>query len=255
MRLAPVLGVALLFGATAWAGDRSADAERFCEATACASDVTAWFAGPVSRYGHKVLGDTPEWSDLVYQDGASGTRIFNLSDTRVFEDIAPRLVDLDADGQPEIVVVESDMASGARLSVYGVEGDVLALKGAAPFIGRRNRWLAPAGIADLDGDGSLEIAYVEKPHIGGTLRIFSWRDGTLVHLADAPGFSNHRIGQNFITGSVRDCGTGPELVLPEFRWSTLLAVRFDGATFTQRSISDRTDRETVARALACEPLE
>ena len=29
------------------------------------------------------------------------------------------------------------------------------------------------------------------------------RDGALVQIAEAPGFSNHRIGQDFITGGVR----------------------------------------------------
>ena len=254
MRWAPIFGLALLAGASASAGDRSADAVSYCEDPGCGGRV-AWFSGPTNRYGHAVLGDTPEWGDLVYQDPAMGTRVFNLAQNRVFEDIAPRLADLDGDGVPEVVVVESDMSSGARLSVYAQDGEVLALKAAAPFIGRRNRWLAPAGIADLDGDGTVEIAYVEKPHIGGVLRIWSWRAGNLQEIAFAPGFSNHRIGQDFITGGVRDCGSGPELVLPDFRWSGLLAVRLEGATIQREVVSDMTDRQTVNRALACEALE
>jgi len=84
---------------------------------------------------------------------------------------------------------------------------------------------------DFDGDGVLDVAYVETPHIGGTLRIWSFADNEARQIASDPGYSNHRIGQNFITGGVRDCGKGPELVLPNAGWTkTILAWLGGGAS-------------------------
>jgi hypothetical protein len=42
-----------------------------------------------------------------------------------------------------------------------------------PWIGQRFRWLAPVAAADLDGDGAMELAYVDRPHLARTLRV--WR--------------------------------------------------------------------------------
>jgi hypothetical protein len=77
-------------------------------------------------------------------------------------------------------------------------------------IGQRNRWLAPIGAADLDGDGRVEIAYVDRPHLARTLRVWRSRPGgTLTEIATATGLTNHRIGEAFITGGIRDARRGP----------------------------------------------
>src|SRR5690606_33675671 len=125
-----------------------------------------------------------------------------LPHTRVFEDIEPRLADLDGDGAPEAIVVETDLDRGARLAVYDAGG----LVAATPFIGRRHRWLAPVGAADLDGDGRVEIAYVETPHLGKTLKIVRLVGDDLQPVAEAPGLTNHRIGDPFIQGRIATCG-------------------------------------------------
>jgi hypothetical protein len=46
-----------------------------------------------------------------------------LPETEVFEDLAPRLADLDGDGKAEIIVVQSHRDLGARLAVYGLTPD------------------------------------------------------------------------------------------------------------------------------------
>ncbi len=108
------------------------------------------YDAPTDRYPHGVLGDELEWGALILELD-SGTRVLRLPANRVFEDTAPRLVDLEGDGAPEVVVVESDASAGARLAVYDADG----LVAATPFIGTRFRWLAPVGAADLDGDGRV----------------------------------------------------------------------------------------------------
>ncbi|KAA2311481.1 VCBS repeat-containing protein, partial [Puniceibacterium sp. HSS470] len=85
----------------------------------------ATYAEPTRRYDHGVLGDDVEWGALVLT--LPGRQItLRLPETRVFEDTQPRLADLDGDGAPEVITVESDLALGARLSVYGPSGLVAA---------------------------------------------------------------------------------------------------------------------------------
>ena len=177
---------------------------------------------PTGRYGHAVLGDALEWGALrLTFDGAAGSVTITLPETRVFEDVVARLADLTGDGKPEVVVVETDLALGASLAVYGPSGKIAA----TPFIGQPNRWLAPAGIADFNGDGRVEIAYVDRPHILGEL-VFVRLDGArLVETQRLPGLTNHRIGQDTISGGVRDCGKGAELVMASTDWKRLVRVR------------------------------
>ncbi len=211
----------------------------------------ACFFGPTGRYPHGVLGDRLEWEGLrlILPDGREAVAI--LPESRVFEDLTPRLADIDGTDPPEIVVVESSATGGARLAVYGFARGDLRPVAATPEIGRPFRWLAPAAIADLDGDGGIEIAYVETPHLRGVLRIWHFSPGGLTERAAAAGFSNHRIGDAFISGGLRNCGTGPEIVTANFDWTRIRAARFDGARLTARDLGPLTRRGDLAAALAC----
>lgn len=184
----------------------------------------AWFDGPTRRYPHGVLDDDIEagelWAEVPTSTGCARLSVI-LPETRVFEDLAPRLADLDGDGRAEIVVVESDRNLGARLAVYGGT-DRLDLLAATPFIGQPNRWLAPVGIADLDGDGAMDIAYIDRPHLARTLRIWRYSDGTLTEIAALEGLTNHRIGEDFISGGIRHCGQGPQIVTADANWTSVM---------------------------------
>jgi hypothetical protein len=221
--------------------------------------VWAYYSNATARYAHGVLGDAIEAGTLRMEVRVPGGPYLGAceayvhhEDGTVFEDIAPRIADMDGDGLTDTVVVESKPGAGAALVVYGMKDGALARIGATPQIGRSHRWLAPAGIADLDGDGQNDVAYVETPHIGGTLRVWTMRDGALVQIAEAPGFSNHRIGEDWITGGVRDCGNGPELVLPNFDWTRLMAVELRNGALATREIGDKATRGAVELALACQ---
>lgn len=207
----------------------------------------AAYADPTTRYAHGVLGDAVEWGALVL-DTTDGRRLrFVLPETRVFEDLAPRLADLDGDTRPEVIVVESHRDLGARLAVYGLDG----LIAATPHIGQPNRWLAPIGAADLDGDGTTDIAYVDRPHLAKTIRVFSFGNGTLTEVAALPGYTNHRIGQDFISGGIRDCGQGPEMVVARADWSGVVALRRTGQGFTETQLAPSTRPQDFRAALAC----
>lgn len=215
---------------------------------ACAEGCAeaASYGAPTDRYAHGVLGDAIEWGSLTIVSTAGRRVTVTLPSDRVFEDIAPRLVDLGLDGCQAVLVVESQAATGAQLALYDAGGDKLA---ATPHIGTPNRWLAPVGAADMDGDGAVEIAYVDRPHLAKVLRVWRYSAGRLTEVAAAEGFSNHRIGWDYIAGGLRDCGAGPEMVLASGDWRQVVAVRFDGALM-RRVLGTYSD-DRMVRALDC----
>lgn len=231
-----VMRAALILAALLWPGMVAAEAV-----------VTARYADPTERYGHRVLGTGGEWGALVLGLADGETRRITLPQHLVFEDIAPRLADLDGDGAAEVIVVESSLTQGARLAVYGPEGRIAA----TPHIGTRNRWLAPVGAADLDGDGEVEIAYIDRPHLAQVLRIWRFRDGVLGHVADVPGLTNHKIGWDVIPGGIRACGEAPEIITAARGWQHVVATRYRGGKAVSVVIGDYSGPETLDAALAC----
>jgi len=191
--------------------------------------AAVWLAGATNRYQHGVLGDDLEASRLVIELRDGKTLDVELPATRVFEDLEPRLADLDADNKDEILVVESDINLGASLAVYGVVDGRLMKRATTPFLGRSNRWLNPVGVGDFDGDGHLDMALVATPHIGGILRLYRFTLPTLSQFAKIGGVSTHRIGSTelglgqVVSGSDRDRLLVPDqsrrsLIL--FEWSS-----------------------------------
>ncbi|MFG6516348.1 FG-GAP repeat domain-containing protein [Sulfitobacter sp. 1A13496] len=216
---------------------------------AAAETITAaHYIAPTGRYAHGILGDALEWGGLQVSLTDGGARRFHLPRDHVFEDIAPRLVDVTGDGAPEVLVVETDVNRGAALAIYGPEGKITE----TPHIGQSNRWLAPIGAADLDGDGAVEIAYVDRPHLARVLRVWRFADGRLSEVAQMTGLTNHRIGERHISGGLRDCGAGPEIVLADADWQHVVGVRLTGGQLGRRDIGPFAGAESFAKALACE---
>ena len=202
---------------------------------------------PTDRYDHAVLGDALEWGGLDLTTASGQVLRVTLPESRVFEDVTTRLADLDGDGDREVIVVETDIARGAMLAVYDASGRVAAT---APF-GETHRWLAPAGIADLDGDGRIEIAYVDRPHLARELVVVRLKGAELVELARLAGLTNHRIGDRVIRGGVRDCGTGPDLRLAEPTWTRVMRVVFQDGRLTAQPLGAISGPKGLDAALAC----
>ncbi len=112
---------------------------------------SATFDRPVERYGHSIMGDVSEWERLCLSNSIEQACV-TLSKDSIFEDMEPRLFDIDKDGDPEAIVVESKLGMGAALVVYDLENGHLA-RTSNPNIGTQNRWLAPIGVADFNRDG------------------------------------------------------------------------------------------------------
>ncbi len=178
--------------------------------------AAAWLARPTDRYPHGALGDALEAAQLVVERRDGTVLELELPPSRVFEDLEPRLFDLDGDGRDEIILVESDLRLGASVAVYGIGADGLGRRAASEFIGRANRWLNPVGAGDFDGDGRPDIAVVLTPHIGGILRLFRFTEPLLEPFADHMGVSTHSFGSfDLAMGRVVDRRPRDRLLLPD----------------------------------------
>lgn len=215
-----------------------------------AQDVKrAFYEDPTTRYAHGVLGDAIEHGTLIMETSDGRRLSITLPERRVFEDTEPRLFDVDGDGAHEVIVVEADAQFGARLSIY----DPTGLVASNDFIGQRNRWLAPAGVGahDLDGDGRVELVFVDRPHLAKTLRIYEFREGELRLEASFQGVTNHRIGERDIAGGIRTCAGAPEVIVADGGWNEVLAVRWDGTRFDMSRLGPHLGRASFAAALSC----
>lgn len=191
--------------------------------------LRAWLSGPTDRYEHGVLGDKIEASALQIETRGGKHLTVRLKDDAVFEDLKPRLADLDGDGFDEIVVVKSYLKRGASLAVIAERNGKYEIVAETPPLGTPNRWLDPAGIADFTGDGKPEIALVRQPHVVGELELWAWVAGTLRKIAAMPDASNHVIGSRAIDMSaVADVdGDGiADLAVPSLNRRRLRIVSF-----------------------------
>jgi len=223
--------------------------------------TSARFTDPTTRYAHGVLGDDIEYGGLEMRiEDISSQKIIHLNPVyewttqtvrlpldRVFEDIEPRIVDVDLDGSNEVIVVESSVHTGAQLAIYDARGQKIA---ATPHIGTRFRWLAPVGAADMDGDGHVEIAYIDRPHLAKTLRIWRFKDRTLTEIASLPDLTNHRIGEDYISGGLHKCSDRPEMILVNGNWSRIISVSYQDG-WVKTDLGPYTGRNSLNRAVKC----
>ncbi|MDG1281846.1 MAG: VCBS repeat-containing protein [Pseudorhodobacter sp.] len=220
--------------------------------------ISARLSEPTDRYSHDVLGGIPRWGALSVtalacadcRNGYTGGGL-RLPEDLVFEDTGARLWDVTGDGIPEIVVVESHVQKGARLTAYHLRDGKLRRLASTGFIGQANRWLAPLGVGDFNGDGRPDIAYVDRPHLARQVVIVTQQGNRLVEVARVAGFTNHRIGQPFISGGVRDCGAGGEAIVATADWSQLVALRLDQGKAEARSLGAFRGPADFTRALHC----
>ncbi|MBM7035353.1 FG-GAP repeat domain-containing protein [Vibrio ulleungensis] len=165
------------------------------------ASVYAHYAQPTMRYRHGILGDSTEAQQLVVvQDGMAYTH--TLTESYVYEDIQPRLFDVDNDGKLEIITIRTHLNNGAGIMIYKIVDNVLSEYAWVKEIGIANRWLNIVASYDLDSDGIVELAWIQTPHIGGVLKVADIKAGELVVLDALSGYSNHAIGERNLCLSV-----------------------------------------------------
>ncbi len=154
----------------------------------------AWLVLPTTRYDHFVHANRNEAGGLRVRLADGGVQEVILGPSQVFEDSIARVADLDGDGSDEVAVVLTSLQKGASLAVYGMSRGKLELRAQTAFIGQPHRWLNPAAIADFDGDGHLEIALVQMPHLVKRLELWRLTGKRLLRVEAVEDVSNHHIG-------------------------------------------------------------
>jgi len=189
----------------------------------------AWLADPTDRYDHGVLGDAIEAASVVVERRDRRREAVSLKSDAVFEDLQPRIADLGGDGGDKILVVKSYLKRGSALAVIGERDGKYAVIAETPPVGAPHRWLNPAGVADFNGDGAIDIALVRMPHALGRLELWSWRGGQLEKTLELADVSNHVIGSRALRMSaVADFdGDGhPDLAIASFDRRELRIIGF-----------------------------
>ena len=75
--------------------------------------------------------------------------------------------------------------------------------------------------------------------------------GGLAEVARATGLSNHRIGDAMISGGIRDCGTGPEMITADLGWTRLVTTRLEAGSLVHRDLGPLGRVSDFDDALAC----
>jgi hypothetical protein len=118
--------------------------------------VRAWLAEPTQRLQPGPRG-LPQAGAVVARDPLTREHRYELPLDAAFEDVGPRLADLDNDGRDEIVVVKRG-SRGISLAVLGLSDGGLGLRAETPPIEVPDAVSVPVAIEDFDGDGRLDIA-------------------------------------------------------------------------------------------------
>lgn len=220
--------------------------------TVATAEITAAsYADPTDVYGHGAVADG-EYATLAV---TTESGVFNFEmQAAVFEDTAPRLVDLDGDGAPEVIAVVSGFDTGAQIQIFAEKGGAVMPVAFNWPIGQRHRWLAIAGAADLDGDGRVEIAYVDRPHLAKTLRILEVRhEGDtwkLVPETNAENHTNHHLGSAVIEGGIRHCDA-VEIITATGDWARIQATTLVDGRLQTRDLG-AYDAKAMQDALTCD---
>jgi hypothetical protein len=215
---------------------------------------SAHYLEPTDVYGHGAV-DGGEYARLRVEL-SNGTVLDLTYQDAVFEDTAPRLHDFDKDGASEVVTVVSTFDAGARIQIFTLrDGDLVPFASNAP-IGTRNRWLAIAGIADFNGDGVSDIAYVDRPHLAKVLRLLSVGAGTrgskVWELASIPGLSNHHYQAKNIEGGVRQCGEAPAVIVTaDADWNNIMETQMDGSVLHSKIVDPYAGSHSFEPFLNC----
>lgn len=154
----------------------------------------AWLIQPSKRLSSSLLGDNLEATAVRVVGRNQVEYRYELPEDSAFEDLLPRVHDINGDGLDEIILVRSRLQTGSSLLVLGIrEGRLQPIAESPPLL-TRAQWINPVGVADVDGDGKLELLAVHNPHDNGVLMEYRLEGKRLIPMHSIDGVSNHVLG-------------------------------------------------------------
>jgi len=193
------------------------------------------------RYGHGVLGDTIEAAAMTLVEmnlDSLDVLEIQIPEPAVIEGIAPIWVDMNGDGEREIVVTISNAQHGAQLIVFDERGQQVAT---SEPIGRGFRWRHQIAVAPFGPSGEMELVSVRTPHIGGIVEFHRLEGNELKLMASLTGFTTHVIGSRNLDMSVAGDFDGDgmvEILIPDQSLSRLAGLRrIPGGVEENRSLA------------------
>lgn len=186
---------------------------------------------PTGEVPHGVLGNAVEADRITIVDTNTSPLTITHVDTpegQVVEGIAPIWIDVDGDGDREIIVTLSSIRNGGQITVFEETGDISAQ---GPGIGRAWRWRHQLAVAPFGPNGELEFVDVLTPHLGRVVE-FRSLDDTLTIVGEQAGYTSHVNGSPnldmAVAGDFDSDGT-VELLLPDSARTTLGAISRDSS--------------------------
>ncbi len=154
----------------------------------------AWLISPSRRLSGGRLGDNLEATAVSVTGRDQLEYRYELPEDSAFEDLLPRVHDINGDGLDEIILVRSRRETGSSLLILGIrEGRLQPIAESPPLLARE-QWINPIGIADVDGDGKPELLAVHSPHGNGVLMEYRLEGNRLIPMHSIDGVSNHVFG-------------------------------------------------------------
>jgi hypothetical protein len=103
------------------------------------------------------------------------------------------------------------------------------------------------GAANLDGDGTIDLAYIDCPHLAKELWVWPFVNGDLRPLARASGLTNHRICEDFISGALIQCRRTPTIITANADWSRRMGTMLKAGTLVSRDLGPFSGRQSLER--------
>ncbi|MGF1470777.1 MAG: hypothetical protein ACFB50_03430 [Rubrobacteraceae bacterium] len=220
-----------------------------------AGGTLAFLSDPTTLYEHDVLGDGVEAGSMTLlrpEEGATELGVIFPASGGVFEQVAPMWFEAPGVEGELLAITESTEPLATRLSVYSLNGSLVA---AGPYIGEPMKWRHLLAAGPFGPNGETELVNTLTPHLGGTIEFHrpDFANGSLNIVATQPGYTSHRINsRNLDTARAGDLdGDGRwEILVPNDAYTELGAIRHEagGATVAWTLPADGTIVTNLASA-------